>query len=94
METINILCATDNNYAPYCGIMLTSLFDSNRDCHFVVYIFQDGSMSEVNKKSKGTIFGLFCRIQVGVLIFSCYLRLLFEFDFDMSYDCFSRVNAI
>lgn len=48
METINILCATDNNYAPYCGIMLTSLFDSNKDCHFVVYVFEDGSVSEEN----------------------------------------------
>lgn len=47
-ETINILCATDNNYAPYCGIMLTSLFESNKDCHFVVYIFQDGSVMEEN----------------------------------------------
>ena len=47
-ETINILCATDENYAPYCGIMLTSLFDSNKDCHFVVYVFEDGSVTEEN----------------------------------------------
>ena len=49
-ETINILCATDENYAPYCGIMLTSLFYSNRDCHFNVYVFIDGDFSETNKK--------------------------------------------
>jgi len=48
METINILCATDNNYAPYCGIMLTSLFESNKDCHFVVYVFEDGSVTDEN----------------------------------------------
>lgn len=48
METINILCATDNNYAPYCGIMLTSLFESNKDCHFVVYVFEDGSVTKTN----------------------------------------------
>ena len=47
-EVINILCATDENYAPYCGIMLTSLFESNKDSHFIVYIFQDGSVTEVN----------------------------------------------
>lgn len=47
-DAINILCATDNNYAPYCGIMLTSLFDSNKDCHFVVYIFEDGSVAKEN----------------------------------------------
>lgn len=49
-ETINILCATDENYAPYCGIMLTSLFESNKDYHFVVYILEDGSVTEENVK--------------------------------------------
>lgn len=33
---------------PYCGIMLTSLFESNKDCHFVVYVFEDGSVTEEN----------------------------------------------
>lgn len=46
---INILCATDDNYAPYCGIMLTSLFDSNKDCRFNVYVFEDGSVSKANR---------------------------------------------
>lgn len=45
---INILCATDNNYAPYCGIMLTSLFESNKDKQFDVYVFLDGDMSDNN----------------------------------------------
>jgi lipopolysaccharide biosynthesis glycosyltransferase len=49
-ETINILCATDNNYAPYCGIMLTSLFESNRKSTFEVYVLVDGIMSDVNEK--------------------------------------------
>lgn len=45
METINILCATDNNYAPYCGIMLTSLFESNKGCRFEVFVFVDDTFS-------------------------------------------------
>lgn len=49
-DTINILCATDENYAPYCGIMLTSLFENNRDCHFNVFVFEDGSLTEENVK--------------------------------------------
>ncbi len=49
-ERINILCATDNNYAPYCGIMLTSLFESNRDCGFNVFVFVDGCLSNANQK--------------------------------------------
>lgn len=47
-ETISILCATDDNYAPYCGIMLTSLFESNRESMFEVYVLLDGSLSNVN----------------------------------------------
>lgn len=40
-ESINILCATDNNYAPFCGIMLTSLFESQINEHIRVYILVD-----------------------------------------------------
>ncbi len=54
-ERINILCATDNNYAPYCGIMLTSLFESNRDCQFKVFVFVDGSLSDANQKKYKTL---------------------------------------
>ena len=35
---IHILCATDNNYAPYYGIMLTSLFLNNPESVFSVHI--------------------------------------------------------
>lgn len=54
-ETINILCATDDSYAPYCGIMLTSLFESNKDCRFEVYVFVDGNLSEENKRRYGRL---------------------------------------
>lgn len=47
-KTINILCATDDNYAPYCGIMLTSLFESNKESQFEVYVFLDGDLSNRN----------------------------------------------
>ncbi|MFI3303734.1 MAG: glycosyltransferase family 8 protein [Rikenellaceae bacterium] len=36
--TIDIVCATDDNYAHHCGIMLTSLFENNRSCKFNVHI--------------------------------------------------------
>jgi len=49
-KTINILCATDDKYAPYCGIMLTSLFESNKNCRFEVYLLLDGLLSEKNQK--------------------------------------------
>ena len=39
---MNILCATDDNYVPYCGIMLTSLFENNKDQDIVVYLMTAG----------------------------------------------------
>lgn len=42
METINILCSADNNYAAYCGIMLTSLYENNKHSNIVVYLLTDG----------------------------------------------------
>lgn len=42
MKIMNILCATDDNYVPYCGIMLTSLFENNREKDIVVYLMTAG----------------------------------------------------
>lgn len=38
----NILCATDDNYVPYCGIMLTSLFKNNYNENIHVFILTAG----------------------------------------------------
>lgn len=42
-----VLCATDDNYAPYCGVMLTSLFGTNPQTRFHVFVFSL-NMSEDN----------------------------------------------
>ena len=47
-QFMNIVCATDDNYVPLCGIMLTSLFENNRDSHVVVYILTKG----ITKKNR------------------------------------------
>ena len=44
---MNILCATDDNYVPYCGIMLTSLFENNKEQDIVVYLMT----AELNEKN-------------------------------------------
>lgn len=49
-KTINILCATDDNYVPYCGIMLTSLFENNREEQVNVYVIIDKPLSPANSK--------------------------------------------
>jgi len=47
-STLNILCATDDNYVPYCGIMITSLFENNKDSKVCVYIMIDKPLSAKN----------------------------------------------
>lgn len=46
MDTITILCSTDRHFAPYCGIMLTSLFANNQDEQLVVYLLIDDSVAK------------------------------------------------
>jgi len=48
VKPINILCAADDNYVPYCGIMLTSVFDNNKDSEIEVYILIDKPLSVSN----------------------------------------------
>lgn len=38
---ITIVCATDDNYAPYCGVMLTSLCENNNDRTVSAFVLVD-----------------------------------------------------
>lgn len=49
-DNIYILCSTDDKYVPWCGIMLTSLFESNLGEHFVVFLLESG-LNEKNISS-------------------------------------------
>lgn len=62
---INILCATDNGYAPYCGVMLTSLLENNRDCELRVFVFVDEGFSSVNRKK---FVGLASRYGCSIIV--------------------------
>lgn len=46
---MNILTATDDNYAPWCGVMLSSLFKHNNEEDIHVYILAD-NVSDDNKE--------------------------------------------
>ena len=48
MDRMNILTATDDNYAPWCGVMLTSLLDHNQGYDIHIWILSD-NISEQNK---------------------------------------------
>lgn len=43
---MNIVCATDDNYVQHCGVMLTSLFENNRDEIINVYLLTEGLSNE------------------------------------------------
>ncbi len=47
-QIYDILTLTDDNYAPYCGIMLTSVFENNTECSFQVYILVGRELSKRN----------------------------------------------
>lgn len=47
---ISIVCATDDNYAPYCGIMLTSVLENNRDRAVSTYILIDKPLQEIQQR--------------------------------------------
>lgn len=47
---MNILCATDDKYVPYCGVMLTSLFESNRGAEFHIYILVEQLAEESRRQ--------------------------------------------
>lgn len=48
MDKVNILCATDDNYVPYCGIMLTSVFVNHPKGSVVAYVLMDRPLSSIN----------------------------------------------
>ena len=47
---IAIVCATDDNYAPYCGIMLTSVFENNKDRKISAFILIDKPLKEKQQR--------------------------------------------
>jgi len=58
--SINIVCATDEKYVPYCGVMLTSLFENNADRRICVYILIDRPLATHSQKlirQLGTQYG-------------------------------------
>ena len=66
---MNILTATDENYAPWCGVMLTSLLKYNRDYDIHIYILLD-DVSQENKD------------KFNLLHSNIHLIELKEFDFE------------
>ena len=49
MERIVIVTACDDKYAQYCGVLITSIFDNNKESEVIVNILSD-YISDENKK--------------------------------------------
>ena len=48
MDNLNICCNIDDNYAPACGVMLSSLFEHNKGAKFKIHILHS-KLSDENK---------------------------------------------
>lgn len=46
---MNIACATDDNYVRFCGVMLTSLFENNKNDNIDIYLLTEGLSSSCRK---------------------------------------------
>jgi len=46
IDRINIVIASDINYAPYYGVLLTSLFSNNREVCFDIYLLTDNTWTD------------------------------------------------
>ena len=49
-ERINIVCAADDKYVPYYGVMITSIFENHKEHDVYVYIMIDKPLQDKNVK--------------------------------------------
>lgn len=73
-ETINILCTTDDNYAPYCGVMLTSLFETNADNTINVFILIERPLHKKNSVRLVKLGEKYGNIVQFILVDDSFLR--------------------
>ena len=73
-EIVSILCATDNNYAPCCGVMLSSVFESNRDSRVMAYVLIDKPMDRWNTSRFAKLAQKYESSIVFVMVNNSYLE--------------------
>lgn len=49
-DILYVLCAADEKYMPYCGVMITSLFFNNQDIDMMVYVLTDYPVSKKEQR--------------------------------------------
>lgn len=78
---MNIACVIDNKFVPYCGIMLTSLFENNRNKKLDIYILS----SDLNKSAQKELLNI--ASLYGMMITFCF------FNKTMLKDCILTKNT-
>lgn len=56
-EVCHTVCCVDNNYVPYCGVMLTSLLENNKSESIMVHILDNGLTKEGHKSLHDIVEG-------------------------------------
>lgn len=49
-EFCHLVCCVDDNYVPYCGVMLASVLENNREEHIVVHVL-DNALTDRGRES-------------------------------------------
>ena len=49
-EICHLVCCVDDNYVPYCGVMLTSVLENNKGEHIVVHVL-DNALTDRGRES-------------------------------------------
>lgn len=61
---INVLCCTDNNYAPYTGVMLTSLLENNRNNKIEIWVAVTNISSNNEQKLSSLSDAYDCKLHI------------------------------
>lgn len=51
---MNVVCCIDDNYVVYCGVMLTSLLENNKDIEFTIHIIT----SELTNENRDSLYNI------------------------------------
>lgn len=65
-ETLNIVIVSNDNYIQHAGVLLTSLFETNRKQHFRVFLLTDGISSANGERLKRLIIAYGNQIEIHI----------------------------
>jgi lipopolysaccharide biosynthesis glycosyltransferase len=58
-KEINIMCCCNDSYAPFCGVMLCSMFENTKQSNKITIFIVDMGISELNKNKLGSLVSFY-----------------------------------